>query len=206
MMDEIETLTVGVRAEVSGFRRDVAEMRGALEGPLAEGADRATRLIERGLLRAARSGRSGFEDMGRVALTVLADIAAMALRAGVRGALDPRGGPAALPSLPPFSGGAGQGDGLLALGGQLLGGLLGLPGRATGGPVSPGRAYRVGERGPEMFVPTSAGQIAPLSGSPAPRDVRIAIQVNGPPGENGRILARSARQVARAVKAALADD
>ena len=41
----------------------------------------------------------------------------------------------------------------------LIGPALGLPGRATGGPVSAGRAYRVGERGPEYFVPTSSGRI-----------------------------------------------
>lgn len=33
--------------------------------------------------------------------------------------------------------------------------------RAAGGPVSPGRAYMVGERGPELFTPNVAGQIAP---------------------------------------------
>lgn len=33
--------------------------------------------------------------------------------------------------------------------------------RAEGGPVVPGEAYLVGENGPEMFVPNSAGAIAP---------------------------------------------
>jgi hypothetical protein len=32
-------------------------------------------------------------------------------------------------------------------------------GRARGGPVSPGQAYRVGEYGPEVFVPQTAGRI-----------------------------------------------
>jgi len=35
------------------------------------------------------------------------------------------------------------------------------PGRAFGGPVSAGRAYTVGEMGPELFVPTSSGTIIP---------------------------------------------
>ena len=30
-------------------------------------------------------------------------------------------------------------------------------GRAAGGPVAAGRAYLVGERGPEMFIPTTSG-------------------------------------------------
>lgn len=37
-------------------------------------------------------------------------------------------------------------------------------GRATGGTVSRGNAYMVGERGPEMFVPYTAGKIVPNSG------------------------------------------
>lgn len=38
------------------------------------------------------------------------------------------------------------------------------PGRAAGGPVSPGMVYQVGERGPEWFVPNVAGQIVPNGG------------------------------------------
>ena len=33
--------------------------------------------------------------------------------------------------------------------------------RAEGGPVDPGHSYLVGENGPEMFVPSSSGSIAP---------------------------------------------
>lgn len=46
-----------------------------------------------------------------------------------------------------------------------VGGLFGMLGpmfgRATGGPVNAGQAYRVGERGPETFVPTTPGKIVP---------------------------------------------
>lgn len=44
--------------------------------------------------------------------------------------------------------------------GNLFGGLFG-GARADGGPVFAGRAYLVGERGPELFVPRSAGNIVP---------------------------------------------
>ena len=37
-------------------------------------------------------------------------------------------------------------------------------GRATGGPVMGGQAYRVGEFGPEMFVPSGSGSIRPDNG------------------------------------------
>jgi hypothetical protein len=46
--------------------------------------------------------------------------------------------------------------------GALLKGAT-LFGRATGGNVNAGQAYRVGERGPETFVPTSPGRIVPAS-------------------------------------------
>ena len=36
-----------------------------------------------------------------------------------------------------------------------------LPGKAIGGPVQAGKPYMVGERGPEMFVPSRSGSIVP---------------------------------------------
>jgi phage-related minor tail protein len=46
--------------------------------------------------------------------------------------------------------------------GSLISSLLPISGaRAAGGPVSAGDAYLVGEQGPELFVPSSSGAIAP---------------------------------------------
>lgn len=182
--EEIERLIVSVRADTRAFARDVEEMRGALEGPLGAGADRAGRAIENALLRAVRSGSFGFEDLGRVALGVMDEIARSALREGVA-------------SL------GGSGGALSALT-SLAMSLFGAPGRATGGPVSPGRPYLVGERGPELFVPTSAGSVAATPGTGGQREVRVAITVNAAADTAPRALAQSSRQVARAVKAALA--
>lgn len=185
MDEDDDERTVAVRADVARFTQDIAEMRQALEGPLVAGADKAGRAIEAGLLRAVRTGKLGFEDLGRVALSILAQIASAAVRQGL-GALGLGGG------------------GLPGLAGGLLAGALGLPGRATGGPVGPGRAYLVGERGPELFLPTSSGQVMPAGGG-AGRDVHVSITVNGGGAEAPRALARSARQVARAVRGALAE-
>ncbi|MEC3949777.1 tail tape measure protein [Sphingobium sp. HWE2-09] len=183
MDEDVETLVVRVRADRQGLSRDVEAMRAGLEGPLGDGAERAGRRIEQGLMRAVRTGKFGFEDLRRIALSVLDEIAASALRSAI--------------------GGGRSGDGGLAsLGASLLTSALGLPGRATGGPVAPGRAYMVGERGPEMFVPTSSGQVVAHGGGA--RDVRVNIAISGRGGESEpRLLARSARQVARAVKGAL---
>lgn len=48
--------------------------------------------------------------------------------------------------------------------GGLFGAIGSLFGRATGGPVNAGQAYRIGERGPETFVPTTPGKIIPFGG------------------------------------------
>ena len=69
--------------------------------------------------------------------------------------------------------------------------------------MSPGRAYVVGERGPELFVPTAAGQVATTSARSA-GEVRVTINVNAPAGADGsQALVRSSRQVARAVRRAM---
>lgn len=185
MDEEIERLVISVRADTAAFARDVAEMRGGLEGPLEAGAERAGRAIENALMRAVRTGKIGFEDLRRLALSVMNELASEMIRGG----LSELG-----------IGGRGSGSGGLI--GFLTGLLGGSPGRATGGPVSPGRPYWVGERGPELFVPASSGSVAAAPGGGA-REVRVAITVNAAAGEAPRALAQSGRQVARAVKAAL---
>lgn len=191
--DELERLVVSVRADTSVFARDVGTMRRELEGPFAGGVDRAGRAVEASLARAIRTGKLGFEDLKSVALSVMGDIAASAIRGGIGAILGGSGG----------GGGGGGGGSLLALGTAAAGAVFGLPGRATGGPVSPGRGYLVGERGPEMFVPTSSGSIATSGQGGGAREVRVTIAVNAPPGSAPDTLARSSRQVARSVRAAL---
>lgn len=182
MDEEIERLIVSVRADTSVFARDVATMRAELDGPFAAGAERAGRALENALVRAARTGKLGFEDLKRVALSVMAEIAAASIRGGL-GAI------------------FGSGNGASELG-TLFAALAGAPGRATGGPVTPGRPYLVGENGPELFMPTASGRIETLRGGGA-REVKLSITVNTPPGSQAGALEASSRQVARAVRQAL---
>jgi hypothetical protein len=186
MDDEVERLVFSVRADTAAFARDISAMRGELEGPLVQGVGRAGRMIDSALARAITSGKLGFEDLKKVALAAMAQIAAASLRA----LFTPSGG--------------GTGAGLLGGLSGLLGSLLGSPGRATGGPVSGGRAYMVGERGPELFVPSSSGRIENLPGRG--RDVRVAISVMTPSAGEPQVLRQSARQVARAVRSAIRND
>lgn len=185
MDEEIERLVVSVHADTRGFAREVADMRSQMQDSLGAGADRAGSMIEHALTRAVRTGKLGFDDLRRSALSAMTAIASSAIQSGI-GAI---------------TGGIG-GGGLMTLGTQLLG-ALGLPGRATGGPVTGGSAYVVGERGPELFVPTASGRIEPMRAGTSGRDIRVAISINANGQDEPRALARSGRQVARAVRAAL---
>jgi hypothetical protein len=185
MDDQIETLVIGVRADTATFARDVAAMRGQLEGPLVDGAGRAGALIDRSLAKAILSGKTGFDDLKKVALAAMSDIAQASLRA-----------------LFQTSGGGSFGASVLNGLGGVIASLVGAPGRATGGPVSAGRSYVVGENGPELFVPSSGGRIEHVGGGG--RDVRVAIAIQTPAPADPQVLRQSSRQVARAIRSALA--
>lgn len=186
MDEEIERLVVSVRADTTGFARDVASMRGELEGPLVSGAGRAGRMIDNALAKAITTGKFGFDDLKKVALSAMAEIA----QASLRGLFN-------------SAGGGGLGAGLINGLSSLVGSLLGAPGRATGGPVSAGRSYLVGERGPELFVPSSGGRIEHVGrGS---RDVRVAIAIQSPAPSDPQVLRQSSRQVARSIRSALTE-
>ena len=178
---DLETLVVRVRADTSGFMAGINDIKREVDGPLADGIARAGGSIERALTRAAVSGKFGFEDLRRAAMSALAEIAQGALKAnGVSG------------------GSAGVISSLIGA----VGGLFGAPGRATGGPVSGGRPYMVGERGPELFVPASTGRVeaADARGRGA---VNVTINVATPRDASPAVMNQTANQVARAVRQAL---
>lgn len=191
MDEEIERLVVSVRTDTRAFASDVDSMRAALDGPFAAGLERAGQLLDRSLSRAIQTGKFGFNDLRDIALSVLSEIANAALGSALGG----------------VTGAAGQGGrgGIFSALVPLLGSLLGVPGRATGGPVSPGRAFRVGENGPELFVPTSSGRIETIGNAGGAPSMNLTINIS----DNGRgsapeNLQRSSRQVARMVRQALA--
>ena len=188
MDQEIDRLGVSVRADTASFARDVAAMRGELEGPLVKGAGRAGMMIDNALAKALRTGKLGFEDLKHAALSAMEQIAQASLR-----------------SLFSTSAGTGGGFGVGVINGlgTVIATLFGAPGRATGGPVSAGRGYVVGENGPELFVPSSGGRIEHVGGSA--RDVRVAIAIQTPAPSDPQVLRQSSRQVARAIRSALSD-
>lgn len=179
----VQSLMIDVRASTQGFAQDITAIRSSLDSTLLPGFAQAGDVLDNGLSTALKRGTTGFSDLRSTATKVLGDIASLAASS--------------------LLGGSG-GVNASTLSG-LAGSILGLPGRATGGPVSPGQAYLVGERGPELFVPTSAGAVAAngaINGTA--RDVRVSINVNTPVGtDSAQSMQRSSRQVASAVRRAL---
>lgn len=97
------------------------------------------------MIQAVSRGENAFEAFGQgvkaVLVQVIQKLAATAVLAGILSAI--------------FPGGLGGAQGFGAIFGRLAGF------RATGGPVSGGSPYVVGERGPELFVPAVSGSIVP---------------------------------------------
>lgn len=93
---------------------------------------------------------------------------------------------------------AGRNGGLGEALAQALGGLFG-GARADGGPVSPGQAYLVGERGPEVFRPAGAGTI---EGAGAP-SVTVNLSLDRDAPGLLRSEAQIAQMLARAVRLGL---
>jgi phage-related minor tail protein len=125
--------------------------------------------IERAFERAARSGETSFSRLTESILRDMARLAAEQLiEKPLSGAIN-----SVLSSLPFFGA------------------------RAEGGPVTPGGAYLVGERGPELFVPPGAGAI----GGAAPN---ITVNLALGPGADASTVEQSQARISRALARAVA--
>jgi len=111
--------------------KGVKEQANALEGSFQQAAQG----MGNALSGAFQNGKFEAQKFGEAALDVLFNIIGTIANAGI-GSI--------------FGGG----------GGGFLGGLFG-GARAGGGPVSAGKTYVVGEKGPELFTPNQSGQIIP---------------------------------------------
>ena len=92
-----------------------------------------TRSFEDAIVRFVQTGKLSFKDFANSVIAEFVRIQARQVALGL------------------FGGGSGN----------IIGSILGIPGRATGGPVSANSPYIVGEKGPELFVPNTSGSIVP---------------------------------------------
>ncbi|WP_395652603.1 phage tail tape measure C-terminal domain-containing protein [Brevundimonas sp.] len=93
-----------------------------------------TRGIEDVIVNFVKTGKLSFKDFANSVIEQFVRIQAQQLALGI------------------FGGSGAQ---------SVIGSMLGFPGRAKGGPVDSNTPYMVGEVGPELFVPRTAGTIVP---------------------------------------------
>ena len=101
-----------------------------------------------------------------------------------------------------FGVGGGAGTGIL---GAIQGAFGGF--RADGGPVSAGRSYIVGERGPELFTPGASGQITSneaMRSGDVVQNFSFNLSANGDESVKS-IVAQAAPQIVEAAKSAVLD-
>lgn len=137
---------------------------------------------EDALVSFVQTGKLSFKELGQ---SIMNDL----VRSGVKNAVA---------SLFGSLSGMGGAGGLMGALGSIFAG-----GRASGGPVMPGRAYLVGERGPELIVPGASAHVVDAertSGLLAGRGVSQVFNVTTPDADSFR---RSQRQIARQARRGL---
>lgn len=152
------------RSFVDGFDRGILKLQDDI-GDLARSAEEAItgafKGMEDALVNFVTTGELNFANFANA---IIADLARIAIQQAIIGPL----------------------LNFLAPGGNLFGGLAGT--RALGGPVTGGQPYLVGERGPEIFVPpTAGGSIEPTGNGPSGENIRIVNVVD--PAAMGDYLA-----------------
>jgi len=147
-LSHTQAASLGVREGFDGFAKSLGN-----EFTLVR--DATTNILDQGLSaidKFVQTGKFSFKDFARGAV---AEIQKVITRLLIMKAIESIGGA--------FGGG----------GGSLFGG-----GKADGGAVNPNQAFLVGERGAEMFVPPSSGQIVPnetLGAMAAPPPVNVQV-------------------------------
>lgn len=135
------------------FLRGLRQERSNLDDRFQEISIEGLQSLNDGLVEAIMQTRSLGDVFSAVANQIIADLLRIAIRQAILG------------PLMSLIGGGGGGASIGGLGdivdaGKFFGSLFG-GFRATGGPVSAGRAYVVGEKRPELFIPGQSGSIVP---------------------------------------------
>jgi hypothetical protein len=112
--------------------------------------------LENSLMNAARNGKFEISDLANY---IIAELQRVAISKAVSSIFGQSG--ILTQALGSMSGGGGIG-GMVS---SIFGGFGGAPSRALGGSVNARVPVRVGEQGPEMFVPDRSGEIVPNSGN-----------------------------------------
>jgi phage-related minor tail protein len=179
-----ETMTVEIGADLSKLTDKLGEAARGVNAFAAGTVASATRAMAvsfdgtfNGLARAVAAATRGSSlSVREMVNSIIADIARLAIKRGIVQPLEN------------------------LLNSAMSAVLSSVGGRAIGGPVMPGAAYVVGEKGPELFVPSGAGEIVPGA-----RAVRGAPQiVFNVRAQDAKSFLKSESQIAAMLTRALA--
>lgn len=157
-------------AEISRVARDEIAPAATL---IEDAFTSAARAIERDLARAARSGSLSLKSLAR---SIVNDLKRVAIDSFIRKPIENL----LFSSLSGAFGGASSG------------------GRAAGGAVAAGQSYLVGERGPELFVPSVSGRVGAGAGQP------INVSITLPGVTNAESFRASQTQIAASLSRVIA--
>jgi lambda family phage tail tape measure protein len=170
-------------AQLVHLRRERLKELNEEQKYLQQVVDIVARSMEDAFARFVETGKFNFKDFTR---SILNDLAKIIFRLMVL--------------QPLLGGGSGGGGGLL---GNIIGSVMGslggapIPALASGGPVTAGKPHLVGEKGPELFVPKTPGQII-ANGAPMPSmGGEIVVTVAASPELDARIESTAENVVAR---------
>ncbi len=152
-------------ADAAAAFKDIESAGGEAAGAIDDAFARAGESLARSLARAASDGKVSLKELAAAVIAVVDQAAGTPSSGGLGGVLDA----------------------------VLKGAFAGA--RADGGPVTAGSSYLVGERGPEVFRPASAGTVEAAGAGPV---VNVTLVVPG----GTQALARSEAQVASALQRA----
>lgn len=167
-------MTDDLQGDLDSVPRRAAEAAAALDG-LREPAEKAAASIEAAFDRA---GTGLARSLARAAAD--GEISLAELARAVLAAVNAAGG----------GGTSGLSEAIARAAGSVFSGA-----RADGGPVIGGGAYLVGERGPELFRPSTSGAVEPV----AAQGVTVNVRVDG----GVEALLRSEVQIAQALARAV---
>lgn len=171
--ERIEELIVATMAEQDAIK--------AMEDTMRTMQNMASTALT-GFISDLRAGKDGAEALSNMLNKIADQLIQMAIQGLVQSAF----------------GGLFGGGGLGGIFGGIFGGA-----RANGGPVSSARTYLVGERGPELFTPSSAGNITPNHALGGGQRSEVTVVVEASEYFDGRVARVSGPVAARTVAAGI---
>ena len=158
-----------LRGAFDRFFREVSEDGANTTGKLIESFRNFTGNVSQELASMVVTGRTNFRSLFRGLEQEVLQSGIQAIFAKLAASLIPSTKPTPGPNTA-----TGAASGAAGFIGKIFGGFL-----QYGGDVTPGKAYVVGERHPEFFVPRQAGEVRPTLAGGAPHQTVVNFHVNG---------------------------